>query len=193
MNTSATGGYLQPTSTGPAQDAELEDQIQAAIVGITGLAGSLVRPRWQQNPPKQPAINVNWCAFGITRQRSDNFNAVRHISAGDGSDQSITHETIELLVSFYGPAGQANAAAFKDGLQIPQNMEVLQSQGMAFYEARDTIAAPELISAQWMRRFDVPFTLRRQITRTYPVLNLLGAGGSIQSETNSENWTAQER
>ena len=46
---------------------------------------------------------------------------------------------------------------------------------MAFFEAGDLIAAPDLLNQQWVRRYDLRIRLRRKIERTYPVLNILSA------------------
>jgi hypothetical protein len=44
-------------------------------------------------------------------------------------------------------------------------------------------AAPDLINEQWVRRYDMQLTFRRKITRTYPVLNILTAQGTVQTNT----------
>ncbi|OVE94454.1 phage neck terminator protein [Allorhizobium ampelinum] len=196
MNTSATGGYLAPTSTQPADDDGLEDIIQAIVVGITGLDGTLVRPRWQPNPPKQPAQNANWCAIGVTRQQPDSYGAIVHSGSGDGSDTLQRHEYLDVLASFYGPQGQAYAGLFRDGLFIAQNREAMRANGLALYEANEIIAAPTLVNTVWNRRYDLSFRLRRQIDRTYDVLNILSADGITEAQTNTQTntvtWTVQE-
>jgi hypothetical protein len=184
---------LVPTSQPPAEDTALEDQIQAVVVGITGLDPTLVRPRWQPTPPKQPAATVNWCAIGVTRIEADTYNYVEHHSEGDGHDEQQRHETIELLASFYGPGGQGFAAQLRDGLYIPQNREALFANGLSLIDAADVIAAPALVNTQWIRRYDLTVCFRRQVTRTYDVLNLLSAEGTIITETNTQDWqTPQE-
>jgi hypothetical protein len=196
-NTSATGGYLVPSSPPPAEDDGLEDQIKLMIQGITGFDPNFVRPRWQPTPPKQPPANANWCAFGVTRQDPDTYASIVHDGTGDGTDTAIRHETIEILASFYGPAGQGYAAMLRDGLMIPQNREALYANGMALYDAMEIIAAPDLTNTQWIRRYDLTVRLRRRVERTYPVLNLLSAEGTIETQnatnTNSQDWeTPQE-
>lgn len=196
MTDSSTGGYLLPTSPAPAMDTVLEDQIQAALVGITGLAGALVRPRWQPTPPKQPAADVNWCAFGVTNNRPDSYGAVTHDPPGQGSDTIQRHEMIDVIASFYGPAGQGYATMFSDGLLIEQNREQLAANGLKVFELGDPLAAPDLTNTTWIRRYDVSFTLRRQVDRTYAVLNILSASGEIQAQdvthVTENDWTVQE-
>ena len=46
-NTSASGGYLSPTSSPPADDDALSSILHDLVVGVTGLAPTLVFPRWQ--------------------------------------------------------------------------------------------------------------------------------------------------
>lgn len=195
-NDSSTGGYLAPSSPAPDEDNALEDIIQSMVAGISGIAGTLVRPRWQQNPPKQPSDGTNWCAIGITRTYGETYAAIVHSGTGSGEDTLQRHYSIDALASFYGPSGQLYAGVFRDGLLIPQNREAMGAHGLAFVEAREVIAAPELTNTRWIRRFDVPFTLRRQVNRTYPVLNLLSAEGTIQAQTethvNENDWIVQE-
>lgn len=175
-NTSATGGYLSPVSLAtPIEDAALDAAIQRMVAGITGLDGSLVRPRWQPVTPKQPEPNITWCAIGITNRTPDDNAAVLHDPNGDGQDHLIRHEGIELLASFYGLQGQTYAGILRDGMQIEQNREALRSDGMAFVSAGQMLAVPELYNQQWIRRYDLTIYLRRVINRTYPVLNIIEA------------------
>lgn len=182
-NTSATGGYLAPTAPVPPDDDALDDLLQLLVVGVTGMPGAMVRPRWQTTVPKKPEPNEDWCAIGITRQASDAGPAIQHDGDGEGSDQYIRHQEIDLLCSFYGPAAKGLAQLLADSMAIPQNSEQLALNGMKFIRASDIQPAPALINQQWNRRYDLTLTLRRKITRTYPVLNLLSA--EVQSTTDS--------
>lgn len=195
MSDSASGGYLAPSSDSPAEDDALARQLQAMVVGITGLPGAMVRPRWQPTPPAQPAITVDWAAIGVTRQRPvDHIGAIVHRSDADGglgADELQRHEEIELLASFYGPNAQGFASRLRDGLSIGQNREALAAQDIAFVACGEIVHAPELVQTRWRRRADLAVTLRRQITRVYPVRNLTAAEGTIASETATASWTVE--
>jgi len=58
-------------TTSPLMDAALDAVFQALVVGITGLPGTLVRPRWQPVPPTQPSVTTNWAAIGVTTNAAD--------------------------------------------------------------------------------------------------------------------------
>ncbi len=182
-NTSATGGYLAPTAPVPPEDDALDNLLQELVAGVSGLSGSLVRPRWQPTVPKQPEPTVNWCALGITVQTNDAGPAIQHDPAGDGQDEYQRHQDIELLCTFYGPAAKGYAQRLADGLAIPQNREQLGINDMAFVSAGEIRAAPDFVSQQWARRYDLTVLLRRKISRTYAVLNLLSA--QVSTETDS--------
>lgn len=179
-NTSATGGYVQPVSTvTPEEDLPLDVILQGMVAGITGLDGAMVRPRWQPVQPRVPEADVTWCALGVTLIRPDDNAAITHDPTGDGADNLVRHEDIELLATFYGPQAAMRAAMLRDGLQIAQNREALTASGIGFVTAGDLRAVPELVNQQWIRRQDLPITLRRIVRRTYPVLNILSAPVSI--------------
>jgi len=183
-NDSSTGGYLSPAvGSPPLEDDALDDLLHDLVAGVTGLPGSMVRPRWQPTVPKQPEPSVNWCAIGVTVQTNDASPAIQHDPAGDGSDVYQRHQDIELLCTFYGPAAKGYAQMLVDGLAIPQNNEQLGLNDMKFVSAGTIRAAPDLVNQQWVRRYDVTVALRRKITRTYPVLNLLSA--QVKTETDS--------
>ncbi|WP_079218929.1 hypothetical protein [Herbaspirillum robiniae] len=190
MTTSATGGYLVPAvASPPLEDAELDAQLQKLIVGVSGLAGQMVRPRWQPTVPKQPEPTVNWCAFGVVRQRNDAGPAIQHEPDGEGQDRYIRHQDLSLLCSFYGPSGKGYAQALADGLTIPQNNEAIGALDMRFIDADDIFGVPELVNQQWIRRYDLNIRLRRKITRTYAVLNLLSAEVSSNADGSNQITT----
>lgn len=174
-NTSASGGYLSPVGAAPADDLELDVLLQDAVVGVTGLPGAMVRPRWQPVTPRQPEPAENWCAIGVTDEQPENTPSIEHDPAANGPDVMTRHPVFEVLASFYGPASGHYAALLRDGLYIPQNRETLRTAGIALVSIGATISAPDLVNQQWIRRKDVRITLRRVIVRTYPVLNILSA------------------
>lgn len=182
-NTSATGGYLTPTNPLPPDDLDLDLVFQGYVRGITGLPGTMVRPRWQPTVPQTPGPAVDWCAVGVTRTRSQDYPSIQHDGTDDGQDLYTRHQEIDVLVTFYGPNGMRYASLLRDGAYIPQNNEAVGQQGIALVEVQDAFAVPELVNQQWQRRYDLPMKFRRVIRRSYAVLNLLGAEASIQSDT----------
>lgn len=182
-NTSATGGYLTPTSSPPAEDGALDDIFTGLIVGLAGYDPALVRPRWQVTIPKMPDPSVDWCAIGVTEDEPDDNAAITHDPTGNGQDNLIRQETIRVLASFYGPNARGLAKQVRDGLYIPQNWEVLENSLLAFI-ATDTIrAVPELLNNNWLRRYDMSIRFRRMLHRSYAVENILSAEITINDST----------
>ena len=188
-NTSSTGGYLTPAGSAlPAQDADLDDLMQAVVVGITGLDGAMVRPRWQPVAAKMPEPDTDWCALGVTVEDADAGPAIIHSSAGAGSDTYIRHENIQVLASFYGPHGMSYASQLRDGIAIPQNTESLRATDTSVVIGGETIrAVPELINQQWLRRYDLVLNFRRKVTRTYAVQNITSVAGRLIDDTGHVN------
>lgn len=187
-NDSSTGGYLLPSisSLPVLEDAELYSFFQAIFVGLTGIDGKLVRPRWQPVPPNQPAANVSWMAFGITDYDSDTFSYEIHsgsLNGGQGGSYIGDNEIITILCSFYGPSAGANASLVRDGLQVGQNREALTIAGMTLVDSGKRTAVPQLTNEQWINRIDLPVRIRRSEVRIYPILNLLTATGTITIDT----------
>ena len=170
-NDASTGGYLVSASV-VVDDDGLDDFFQAVVVGVTGMSGALVRPRWQAEPPLPPAVGTTWCSIGVTDREKDTYGAVIHDADGEGTDTLVRHETLKVLASFYGPSAGAMAEALSDGLQIAQNREVLQLAAMGLRETGNPVRAPELIKETWWNRIDLPVFVRRAVQRTYPILNL---------------------
>lgn len=166
MNTSATGGYILPDGGAVPNDQELEDIFQDFIKGVTGLAGSMIRPRFQEKPLPVPAVGVDWVAFGIRTQRPDDGP---YFEQHNENATSIRHEVIDMALSFYGNHGQHFAKLFIDGTAIPQNIDQLKPYKIKFIGVGDVLTAPDLINEQYVHRFDVNATFSRKTERTYAI------------------------
>lgn len=186
VNDSSTGGFLQPAANpAPLEGANLLDFIQAWFVGICGLAGSMVRPRWQAEPPDIPQAGNCWMAFGITNRESDQYPYVEH--EANGSDALQRHERLDILTSFYdtGVTGLADqfASLLRDGTAIAQNREYLTDAGMGLVKAGNLLTVPSLLKQRWLYRVDLEIVIRRQIDRVYPVRSILSTSGDIYTDT----------
>ncbi|KAA6459629.1 hypothetical protein DYQ86_16045 [Acidobacteria bacterium AB60] len=184
-NTSATGGFLAPSSiNGDLNDNALIDFLQTVVVGITGLPGNMVRPRWQPEPPNIPDAGANWAAIGPGSIKRDPFAGVIHQSAGQGDDLLVRTRTVDVMCSFYGPAAQANAELLANGLEIAQNREAMRAQGYQLIGgAGDSVTVPTLVKTTFYWRVDISFTVRQQQEYVYPVLNVMGATGTVATDT----------
>lgn len=181
-NTSATGGYLAPSSTTPVEDNAFEDFIGNVIAGITGITRALIRPRWQPKPPAHPPIETNWCAIGITVITSDYGVVKLHRPDVDGSDDLQRHDTVELLASFFGPLAYSLASRLRDGLMVDQNREAMRAGGVNILECTRMRTASDLINERWVRRVDLEISLRRAVVRSYPILNVLSVPGDFHAQ-----------
>lgn len=168
-----------PVPPEPAYDAELDAIFQSVVVGVLGFDPTLVRPRWQPYPPKEPEVGVDWCAIGVLSSIPDAFPYIAHLSQDNitdpSADQLWRHEELEVLASFYGSNAMKNLGYLRDGLTIVQNTEVLEANQIAFVGAEEARTAPEFINQQWRRRFDLPLIFRRKIQRVYSMPNILDA------------------
>lgn len=177
MPDSSTGGYLSPSSTGgDLNDAALMQLLQQVVVGIVGLPGNMVRPRWQAEPPNIPDFGTNWAAIGPGTRRRDSFSHVKP----NGTDTTvIRNRVMDILCSFYGPLAEANSEILAMGLEVAQNREAMQLAGFNIIGgAGDSTIVPVLIKQRWQYRVDVPFTIRQQQQYTYSVLDLLSMQGT---------------
>ncbi len=179
-NDSASGGYLLPENDTPTLDPDdaFDDFLQALVVGITGLPGQFVRPRWQPVPPAEPEPGTDWCAIWVTEEDPDGgLPIVTHVGtedAGLGADFVQVNDKASILASFYGPAARGNASALRIGLMVAQNREVLQRAGMGLVGMPGpSRLIPSIVSMQTQRRVDLPFEIRRPNVIEVAVRNLL--------------------
>jgi hypothetical protein len=178
--------YVVPPA--PVEDDDLDDVLQAMVVGITGLEADLVRPRWQPVVPKQPEPGTDWCSIGVISSIPDANAYVQHLSGisitQPAGDLSQRHEELEVLVSFYGPHAKSNLGLLRDGLWIEQNQYAAKASGLYFTGKMEPgRAAPEFINQQWIRRWDSMLTFRRMAARAYLVNNILSAEIDLTDDT----------
>lgn len=179
-NDSTTAGFIAPTQS-PVYDNALDKVFHDAIAGITGIPGSLVRPRWQPEPPQQPAFDVNWVAFGIVDNSVDTF-AYDHHSPSDETSQVQRDEVLQVLHSFYGPDATQFCERFRDGLEIAQNRDQLQSAGVFVQEVQQARQIPALLKERWVKRVDALVVYRRRTSRSYKIANIVSAELTVLDE-----------
>lgn len=168
---SSVAGYLAPIAVEP-YDEILDATLQAQVVGITGIPGNLVRPRWQPVVPNRPEHDVNWCAFGLTGTDPDVMTYERHDPTGDGSELVEFDEKLVVQHSFYGPASMANATRWRTGIMVSQNREALKAVGIVLMTVGSPASVPVLLAEKWQRRVDITTTYRRRAVYRYPILNV---------------------
>lgn len=175
-------GYMTPSATVGAFDDAFEDFLHDVLAGLAGIAGDLVRPLWQPNPPNLPGVSTNWLAFGVTAQRPEGNAYALHDPAGNGSDSLTRHEDVDVPIRAYGPNAMRTMGLIVDGLQLGQNREVLRANGVGVRSMGDIVAAPVMIKELWYRRRDATLRLTREIRRTYTNLSIASAAGTINNE-----------
>lgn len=174
-NTSATGGFLT-LDPGPSR-TETEDVIQDLIIGLTGLAGELVRPAF--NGAEQPERDITWCSFQIGDKEPLGEQVV-HL---EDVSELRADRNLPVLVIFRGPNADDVAEKMSRGLVIPQNHDFLQRHSLALANAGTVVAFSELVHGNWIRRADLPLTLRQTIRTTVAIKDLksVSMGGVINN------------
>lgn len=189
-NTSASGGYILPTGKPVLPgNLNLTQFIQTVITGISGLAGTLVVPMWQPEPPKWPDISTNWIGFGIQSSAPDANSFVG--SLPDGSTISQRHEALSIALKIYGPDAIDVYTLIRDGFQIQDNLIALRSANMGFVAVDQAIHVPDFINERWFNKYESVVELRREIQRNYPILPILSATGQIHAVTGNEEYLLQ--
>lgn len=177
---STTGGPLDVVP-GPSAEAT-EDVLGDLLAGLTGLDRQLVRPRWQPDPPKQPEASVDWCAFGVAEAAPEAAQLIH----GDDVARLHTEELVTVPLSFYGPRAADLAKAVRAGLRVPANRALLRRHSLALVAVGPAVPAPDLVGGAWIRRIDMPLTIRQGTPITagaVQIRNILSAPTTITGDT----------
>ena len=174
-NTSADGGYIIATST---TDSDIWELLHDMLQGLTGFDSNLIRKMWQKNPPPSPENGIDWIAYGFSISEDEDGGA--YLEPTDETESVLyKHEELELSLQIYGDDCQLTAGIIKDGLQVKQNREALYLNKIVYIGASKTLHVPEQINNEFFNRCDLTLTFRRQIERTYGIMNLVDAQGTI--------------
>lgn len=187
-NTSATGGYIQPLTPPPISGDQLDGVMQALVVGVTGLPGNLVRPRWQSIEPKSPDLSVDWCGIGVIEYVAESNVSHTHSGVGLGSSTSYQVEKMVVSASFYGPNCRSNAALLRAGLMMAQNREALSLLEISLAgEPTAASRVPELVNGQWLDRADLQFAIVRREVWVWPIENVLGIVANVVTDADNQD------
>lgn len=180
-------GYIFPSSTVQLpKQLNLTQFIQTVLVGVSGLPGGMVRPKWQKEPPDNPDIEVNWLAFGIEVANPD-ANAY----VGINTDNVVIyqrHEELEISCDIYGPEALETVGFIRDGFQIDQNRFALFNANMGFVNVSGARRIPDLVNERFVNRRIMTVNLRREIQRTYSIPTLISASGVIHTVIGNEEY-----
>jgi hypothetical protein len=170
---------IRPTSTVAfPQNLTLKQFIQTLLAGLTGIDGKLVRPDWQPNPPKNPAADIDWLAFGVNSFDPD-ANAFTGTNTDGVSTTLQRHEKLTVGCRIYGPNSENTWGLLRDGFQLSPNREALTAANMGFVEVRQGMHVPSLVNEEWIDSIQTDIILRRQIQRIYSVSTFVSASGTI--------------
>jgi hypothetical protein len=178
--------YVLPNNTSsfyqiPMTGQQLHRFWHDVIMNILDFDATLVRPRWQIEPPNQPPLTTDWISFGIIKNTYDTYSYKEYNA--DGYCVNKYHNFV-ILISFYGPDCAKNELLLRQGLDIPQNREVISLFNQAFIELEDAINTSELVNGRWVQRLDVKMHIRRNMTIFYPVNDIESANIETIVETN---------
>lgn len=182
-NTSASGGYLTDTSS----PFDLVMFLQRMLTQISGYPGSLVRPAFQGEAPKQPEINFDWLAFTITGSTPD---ANGYSSVTNTVYKMGRTEQLEISMWVYGPNAFTNARAIRDAFEISQNLDGLRAAKLGFVGTSVLRRVPELINERWRDRYDFTLVLNSETLREYPILSFASATGVVHTGLAAPNDSA---
>ncbi len=192
QSNSSTGGFLHPHPQPPTlvtapPGLTFIEFIQSLLVGLSGFNGSLVRPEWQQQGPKQPDIDVDWLAFGLGSATPDH-NAYIEVDR-DGNPSLQRNELIPIIVSVYGPKSYDNIGMIRDGFQLTQNLVSMRQANVGFGYDTPAQHVPDFFNGRWFDRWRAEFFVRRQLNRTYPILTFASANGTIHADGSANTIT----
>lgn len=176
--------YMQPSPQFPTVPGSLTftQFLQSVFAGVSGISGSLVRPKWQPKQPNQPDLDVNWLALALVGADAD-ANAYSGSAVVSNQIVNVTQrmEQLEVQCAFYGPQAYEYMGLVRDGFQIQANRAAMLAGGLAFVSTDKGMRVPDKVNEVWVDRWEMTFYFNREILRSYPVLTFLKASGTIET------------
>lgn len=176
-NNSSTGGFILPTTT-TENDKILLRTFHDLFVGISGLDNTLVRPRFQRNPPPIPTSEVDWIAFGIQELEED-FTPFKKVNNDGLTSDYVYTDKIVLLLSFFGDNSEKYFGRVYQGLQVEQNRTALRIKNITFQNAEKMFSRYENINDQFYKRTDALFNFNRKRVDNFAEMSLLSLQDNI--------------
>lgn len=183
MPDTTTTGFITPEAD-PIADRALEDAFQITIRGITGIPGNLVRPQSPEIIANQPETDVDWVSFRIQSQGFDFDAHVNHQPSllTTGASEVTRDETLDLVLSFYGPHAQQNMLRWVNGLAIDQNRWLLMDHHTKYRSSGNPVTVPALLKETWQRRIDLTSTFARRVKVVYPIRTVVEGEFGLHNE-----------
>lgn len=162
-----------------SDNADPTDVLRLYVAALTGLDKTKVRRRWQPEPGMQPKVTEDWCAIGFTQVTTPGTPYQKGYKPNQNDPQDTitrtSYQTLKCVATFYGSNAFSLADTFREGIQLPQNNDVIKRYGLTVQGvADDILRLSELVNNQWVNRFDVVFNVGRSVTRTFGVRSISG-------------------
>ena len=181
---SRTPGYMKPLEQSAL---DLESVLIDFVSELTGLPKNRIRWAWKQRPGKPISFDDDWCAIGL--QKVTSAQPYRVGKKGDieqadsGDTTQVTHQTLTVSFSFYGPNASELSDLFRDAAQLDQNFRYLNGRGLTLQSVSDEVQRmPDLVGNQWRDRYVLELKIGRVVTRRYGVRTIASAGFEIYTE-----------
>ena len=103
--------------------------------------------------------------------------------AESGDTTHVTHQTLTISFSFYGPTASELSDLFRDAAQLDQNFRYLASKGLTIQNVSDEVMRlPDLVGNQWRDRYTLEMKIGRVVSRRFGVRTLCSADFEIYTE-----------
>lgn len=180
--------YIRPYSSAQLPgDLTVTQFIQSVLVGLSGLPGTMVRPKWQAEPPKNPpGIDESWISFGINLGIQNNDPYIATSPTDNTAIVSQRQQALDVGISIYGPLALEIFGIIRDGWHIPQNTQALTAANMGFTSMAPARSIPDLQNGRFYNRVETSVVLQQQVNRTYKVPTILSASGVILAPTSND-------
>ena len=181
---SRTAGYMTPLAQ---SNIDLESVLIEFVAQLTGLRKDRIRWAWRKRPGSPIPLTDDWCAIGLQKvastqpYRKGKKGNIEEAESGDTTH--VTHQTLTVSFSFYGPTALELSDLFRCAAQLDQNFRFLASKGLTLQAVGDEVMRlPDLVGNQWRDRYVLELKLGRVMTRRYGVRTIASAGFEIYTE-----------